>query len=326
MISVIMHTCRADDTPGMPESPLDMLISTMKIQDYTGEFEVIVVDLLYEFRKGHFDDMDLPFRVIHVPDRSTPFKDGKYMRISSPKNTGIMYASGDFVVFTDDCQIFPPSTMSIYAEWAKQGVGCNVQYKRQTDGNVTGVDNRGDHLGIPEGESRVVPVAHIGYIGSTSTMLPMEHVLQVNGWDEMYDGTRQLEDCDFVLRLQQAGLQVAYERRIQITECEPVGGSGYDRRVVIPEKQVKCNGAYSEFIWKQGRLRANTDEYLEEGIAHMHWENCLRWREDNKCHPHMSECTRDEYDYNLDLYRDPRLVFDLREERRRCLGEMNQQG
>jgi hypothetical protein len=322
MISVIMHTCRGDNTRGMPEPVLDMLVSSMMAQDYKGEFEVIVVDLLYEVRKGYFDKMALPFPVIHVPDRSTPFKDEKYMRISSPKNTGVMYARGEFVVFTDDCQIFPTHTLSIYAEWAKQGVGCNVWYKRQTAGNVTGIDNRGDHLGIPEGQAKIVPVSHIGYIGSTATMLPIEQVLQVNGWDEMYDGTRQLEDCDFVLRLEKTGLQVAYERRVQITECEPVGGSNYDPQVVIPSKQVKCNGAYSEFIWQKGRMRANTTEFLEEAIAHMHWENCLRWREDNKCHPYMSDCTKKEYDYKLDLYRDPRLVFDLRELRNETLSQL----
>ena len=321
MISVIMHTCRGDNTRGMPEPVLDMLISSMKAQDYKGEFEVIVVDLLYDFRKGYFDSMDLPFPVIHVPDCSTPFKDGKYMRISSPKNTGVMHARGDFVVFTDDCQIWPEKTLSIYAEWAEKGVGCNVWYKRQTAGNVTGVDPRGnpEHLNVPEGSAKVVPVSHIGYIGSTSTMLPIEAVLEVNGWDEMYDGTRQLEDSDFVLRLAKTPLQVAYERRVQITECEPVGGSNYDTRVVIPTKQTKCNGAYSEFIWRQGRKVANTTEFLEEAIRHMHWENCLRWREDYKCYPYMSECTRKEYDYDLDLYRDPRLIFNLREERERCL-------
>jgi hypothetical protein len=314
-LSVVMHTCRKDD-PGLPKPVLEMMVDSIGRQDYEGEVELIIVDLAWEHRKGAIDPRGYPFPVLHVPDRSTPFKDRKLLRICSPKNTGLIYARGDWVVFTDDCQVMPENGLSLLAEWAKQGVGCTMCYEKRIWGRggedrTTGVDARGDHLGIPEGEAKRVPPRQLGFLGGTMSMLPIEALIQLNGWDEMFDGSRQLEDADMCLRLAALGQQMAYERRARVIEYE-VGA--YDERVVSTEP-IKCNGAYSDFIWKLGgRIAANTGHLSVQATKAMQWDNCARLEQPDVCLPHRSPCTNMGDQKTLEaVFLDPRLTFNLGE-------------
>jgi hypothetical protein len=53
-----------------------------------------------------------------------------------------------------------------------------------------------------------------------------------------------------------------------------------------------------------------------ETIRRMGWENCIRMAEDKKCTPHMSPCTLLGDPEQLErIFTDPRLTFDLRQER-----------
>jgi cellulose synthase/poly-beta-1,6-N-acetylglucosamine synthase-like glycosyltransferase len=145
--------------------------------------------------------------------------------------------------------------MSLLAEWAKQGIGCTMAYEKRIwnrDGgkdHVTGRDARGEHLGIAIGEGKRVPPRQIGFLGGTMSMLPLDALIELNGFDEMFDGSRQLEDADMCLRLAALGQNMAYERRASVIEYE-VGA--YDERVVSTEP-IKCNGAYADWVWKKSR-------------------------------------------------------------------------
>jgi hypothetical protein len=285
-LSVVMHTCRKDD-PGLPKPVLQMMVDTMLAQDYDGEVELIIVDLAWKYRREQFQEIlastKMPehrqgkpmIEVLHIPDRPTPFRYKKLLRIASPKNTGVLVARGDWVVFTDDCQVLPENGLSLLAEWAKQGVGCTMAYEKRVWGrgekedHVTGRDARGDHLGIPLGEAKRVPPRQIGFLGGTMSMLPMDALLELNGFDEMFDGSRQLEDADMCLRLAALGQNMAYERRASVIEYE-VGA--YDERVVSTEP-IKCNGAYADWVWKKGgRVRANTGVGALEAVKAIQWE------------------------------------------------------
>ena len=312
-LSVIMHTCRRDD-PGLPSSVLGMMIDSIKRQDFVGDVELIIVDLAWEFRKDALKNVALPFPVLHIPDRPTPFRDRKILRICSPKNTGLLFARGDWVIFTDDCQVMPENGLSLCYEWARQGIGCTMAYEKRIWGKgcpdrTTGVDARGDHLGVAWGEGKRVAPRQIGFLGGTMSMIPMETALQLNGWDEMFDGSRQLEDADMCMRLTAFGQEMAYERRARVIEYE-VGA--YDERVV-KTNPIKCNGAYSDFIWKQGgRTVANTHLLREQAVKVMNWQGCARLQDENKCSPHMSDCTRMGDKETLEaVYLDPRLVFNI---------------
>jgi hypothetical protein len=325
--SVVMHTCRKDSPNHLPAPILQMMVDGIVAQDFTGDVELIIVDLLWEQRHEQFDEIlgktPLPasgkhIPVLHIPDRSTPFKDEGILRICSPKNTGILLARGTHVVFTDDCQVLPPTGLSRLAEWAEQGLGATTCYEKRiwsAEGNhrTTGRDARGTNLRVYEGQGGKVDTRAIGFLGGTLSMLPLETLLDLNGWDEGFDGSRQLEDGDMIIRLGLAGQEMAYENRHTVIEYE-VGG--YDEDVVSTQP-IKCNGAYAQHIWKKGRTRANTG-YDTETIRRMGWEGCIRLQPDDKCSPHMSPCTKLGDPERLErIFTDPRLTFDLREERER---------
>jgi hypothetical protein len=295
-------------------------------QDYDPQsFELIIVDLLYDKRREQLRELverlQPAFPILHARDRSTPFRDEGLLRIASPKNTGAMLArTTDAIVFTDDCQVIPPRALSYLAEWASKGLGATMCYEKRIWGHgkredrVTGKDARGHHLGIAEGQAKQVPPREIGFLGGTCSMLPVRALVEVNGWDEMFDGSRQLEDADMILRLAAIGQNMAYDNRLTIVEYE---AGGYDPDVVSTQA-IKCNGAYAQFVWGLGRKQANRGEHLDEVIQRMAWKDCLRIKEGQKCYPHMSPCTKmgEPEDLNR-IFRDPRLVFDLADMRSR---------
>lgn len=321
-----MHTCRKDD-PGLPAPVLEMMLESMHRQSlaYNGDCELIIVDLLWHKRHEWFADLLARCRrtypewkvpVLHVPDRSTPFRDEKLLRICSPKNTGILLARGTHVVFTDDCQMLPRTGLALLADWASNGVGATTCYEKRIytpegKGHTTGSDQRGVHLQVPEGMGRVVQTRDIGFLGGTLSMLPLETLLDLNGWDEGFDGSRQLEDGDMIMRLAAHGQRMAYENRTCVIEYE-VGS--YDTDVVNPNP-IKCNGAYAQWRWKHLRIQANRG-YDAEMIRRMSWRDCIRFSDDKKCLPHMSDCTKlGDAEMLERIFTDPRLVFDLRKER-----------
>jgi glycosyltransferase involved in cell wall biosynthesis len=110
-ISIVLITAR-DDFPmlGLPTTHLlGPCISSLKAQEFKN-FELIVVDGLYEFRpemfRGNpFDAEKLPFKVKHTPvhpkhafwfSRHRPYSCEAF-------NTGLIYATGELVVKLDDC-------------------------------------------------------------------------------------------------------------------------------------------------------------------------------------------------------------------------------
>jgi len=311
----------------LPDFVLDMMIESMNRQTYKGEFELIIVDLLWHERslKESTWRVTRPrFPILHIPDKPSPFKDHGLLRIATPKNTGIIFARGENVVFTDDCQVIPENALSYLEEHADKGVGCTMSYEKRVlrggvahQDRVTGVDQRGNQLEIPEGESKIVPARSIGFLGGTMSMLPMEDVLEINGWDEMFDGSRQLEDGDMIVRLAASSRLMAYENRCRIIEYE-CGAYGD----VVNTEPIKCNGAYAQHVWGlPGRTMANQlqGEELDLVVERMHWEGCVRLRDEDKCWPHESPCTKLGNKEQLEkIYKDPRLCFNLREEREKA--------
>ena len=336
--SVIMHTCR-EDVPRLPAPVLRMMLDAMLCQDYQGDFELIVVDLLWHTRHEQFRQMvqesGARFPVLHIPDKPGPFKERKLLRISTPKNTGLMFARGTHVVFADDCQVLPENTLSLCAEWATLGHAATFSYERmfrETPQDVfysRGIDERMQRLETPAGSSKVVSMHDISYVGASVSMMPMSVIEAVNGWDEMFDGSRQLEDSDLVARIFWSNLtDIAYDARIRIVEYECGGGSAGYGDVVQVHRHIKCNPAYGQYIWGLGKVRANelSEAQIEESIHRMQWKNCLRLHENGiLCVPHMSECYR--YDDNsgpeilAEIYKDARLQFNLADVRRGCSWE-----
>ena len=76
-------------------------LASMKAQTMR-DFEIIVVDVLYHTRKDYFKNMDLPFKVKHLPATPNIWLENGFMGICTQYNKGIIYADGELLFFTGD--------------------------------------------------------------------------------------------------------------------------------------------------------------------------------------------------------------------------------
>jgi glycosyltransferase involved in cell wall biosynthesis len=277
------------------------------------DFELIVVDLLWEKRPRYLEENfgGLGFPILHIPDKNSIFRDLHLVRICSARNTGLLYARGQCVIFTDDCQDWSANALERLASWGKNDVGATIRLHRDNGKGPVECDSRWEAYGI-EGTLRTkcVNAAGIGYLGGSLSMVPLINMLQCNGWDEMFDGGRQLEDSDMAKRLGAGGLQIALEGHAKCIEYKQTPCSGHIMRT---NTIVKCNGAYIYPIWDENpkRIRANERLLTNDVIDTFMDGECLKLKEGN-CSNSGDKC---EGGWNrrslMGIYKDRRLVFEL---------------
>ena len=312
--SIIITTCR-DDYP-MKHKPETHVLAQMAencLRQTFDDFELIVVDLLWEKRPRYLEENfgGLGFPILHIPDKNSVFRDLHLVRICSARNTGLLYARGQCVIFTDDCQDWSPNALERLASWGKNDVGATIRLHRDNGKGPVECDSRWEAYGI-EGTLRTkcVNAAHIGYLGGSLSMVPIINMLQCNGWDEMFDGGRQLEDSDMAKRLGAGGLKMALEGHAKCIEYKQTPCSGHIMRT---NTIVKCNGAYIYPIWDENpkRIRANEETLRNRVIDTFMEGECLKLK-GGKCSNSGDKC---EGGWNrrslMGIYKDRRLVFDL---------------
>lgn len=315
--SVIVATCRGDHPfEHHPWHVLEKIVENCKKQTLK-DFELIIVDLLYDFRSDYFKDAVLDFPLLHIVDKDSIFRDLMLTRICSARNTGLLFARGKFVIFSDDGQEWSEKAFEQLFSWAKGGIGATCRLFRDNGHGPYEIDSRWSAYQM-EGtlRTKIVQADGIGYLGGTLSMVPMEAMITCNGWDEMFDGSRQLEDSDMARRLGVTGLRMALEGHPKVVEYKLKGCDGQKYRSGI---HAKCNGAYIYPIWdaEPRRIMANTrllnDEELDSFIS----GHCRRLDDFGKCKVSHDKC---KYEHNrrslMNIYKDPRLVFDLEELRK----------
>ena len=293
-LSVILNTARSGHSMlGFPDiHHFAYTINTLRRQSFRS-FELIISDYIHDRRKFNWDSIhEARFPIYHVPiDNSLAHKMG-YCAISGTKNNGLMYASGEYVIFLDDCCTFESHLLQrIFQIWQTRGLFANALHKKEIGTQVhVGRD------GTPIQDCRYVLFDHhktheiidsfhmYGYSSCS-----MEAALKVNGFDEMLDFSRQLEDIDFGERLKRAGYHIVLNKAIFVVEQEhkqlapqPVGkpegdkantwNSGKEDDVKLGEN-LKCNGP---ILWMKNKLREGDDLFLanhrrmtEEELSHL---------------------------------------------------------
>ena len=201
------------------------------------EIDILFVDLELDYRAHRREDLakivNGAFSYRHISPKPNPWQ-GKYRRTkadyfcaANARNTAFIYAKGTHIACVDD-------TTALSADWLKHTVDAVKgnyivlgAYRKIYDGTVTisesgildqnktphpleesdgqsGLDSRLSH-----GKSgQLVKVDGACFFGC-SFCVPMEAVLKVNGFDEIYDGLGG-EDYDFGLRLSRAGYELNY--------------------------------------------------------------------------------------------------------------------
>lgn len=264
-LSVIMNTARPNmSMPGFPGTNhiFWVIENSLRQQTFT-DFEFIISDYLYESRQINFKEIrPVNFPIYRIPIEHSIWKDNGYVAISATKNAGAMYASGDLLFFVDDCCRFRPDLFKRIVDiYHKTGTFPNPLHIRE-DGESDAIGPDGKHVrdcrfvyfygadGKPSGPASIVDNFDLyGY-----ATVSLDAIIRVNGYDEMFDGSRQMEDMDMGRRLKSAGFHLSLHRDLTVREQRHcMAGKAEHQKTEYEKKLVdlvdfkenlKCNGTY----------------------------------------------------------------------------------
>lgn len=303
------------------------------------------------FEGQPFDKNKLPFDVKHIPvEHNRSFNHAFWLEnrrwaVAGTLNTGIIHAKGELLVRIDDCSEFESDYLKKFWEGYQSGYWPCAMHIRYLEGkparlnkeymekgyeannpasiefNKEGRDNllkrlygengliRDTRYDIvkKEGGKKIGPCEW--YYGYSS--VPLEAALKVNGYDELFDGDKSLEDADMGSRLDMAGYKNKFLLDINHQVIEHEHGPIAENLVDNNTKPIKCNYALYLTNRNKNRWKANSNILSEKDVEFIRSES-LR----SPCSPIPNF-----YDENcngkmFDIWVRNQPIFDLKDERK----------
>ncbi len=197
--------------------------------------------------------------------------------LCSARNLGIIHSKGELVVFVDDTLSFPEDWLERMWSWYRRGYnpvsiynwkdpngeilkhnGVDVVDSRikELDGNVVSFPEHGDwfHTGGGAGAS-------------------IDALLEVNGFDENFDGVKSLEDSDIGIRMFTAGHKFVFDTDICATNNDVIYDIG---KVVTNTKAFKSNYPLLHLNRENKVIAANKRKLTQEEIEFVRKETPIR--------------------------------------------------
>jgi len=255
VISVVLATARPSRGSMKAWPDRDHLAYTLEhlARQEFRDFEVVIADTLHG---THFRDVEslilsagsAGVPVYHVPVKSPWVERGNWA-ISGSRNWGFIRAAGDHIFFLDDLSAPEPHVLGAYAAWAAKGKFLDALHGWLEGDAVSPVQD--GRLTLFDGATKFRYDLDVNAHASASA----EAIEKINGWDEFYDGSRQLEDGDFGRRLRAAGYHTVVDRSVLIREQVPfgtpapgkrlpAGGSCCSREGAPLGPALRCNGTW----------------------------------------------------------------------------------
>lgn len=341
-ISVIIPTARESfNIIGLPTTHiLGPCIYSLKKQTFK-DFELVVVDALMDrrpdmFRGEPFRADRLPFPVRHVPvhPNHRSWLDRSRWNVCGTMNTGIIHSEGELLVRVDDCSEFDSGYLQRFWEGYESGYFPLAMHTRYRGGKQAyrdktyakggyevvahGKESFLKHFeeGAPIRDTRWPLVEAAGgrviaavdqFYGYSS--FSIEAALKVNGFNEMLDGQKSLDDVDFGMRLVTAGYAKMFLLSTGNTVIEHEHGPVSD---IIDSSlpPIVCNYAVMKLFRERRWYRANERRLTEEELEFVR-EESLR----PPCSPEPGMYADDCRGPLFNLWASRPNVFDLREER-----------
>jgi len=342
-ISVLIPTARGSHSViGLPEAHiLGSCIESLKRQTFR-DFELVVVDSLIDrrpdmFRGDPFSADKLPFPVKHIPvhPKHRFWLDRGRWNVCGALNTGIMHSEGDLLVRVDDCSEFDEGYLQRCWDGYQSGYFPLAMHTRYRHGRQAYCDEEYGREGYEAGrqgkesfEKRFNPGDPIrdtrwprveasggSMIGADDwfygySAFSLEAALKVNGYNEMMDGQKSLEDVDFGVRLVTAGygkmFLLSTEHTVIEHEHEPIPSDVVDPSM----KPIVCNYAVMKLFKERGWYRSNGRTLSQEDLEYVRAES-LR----SPCSIHEDFYEDDCAGESFQLWASHPPIFDLREER-----------
>jgi len=176
-----------------PSGSLDYLLKTPN-----QETELIVIDKDYnETTKKHLEQFKAAFgKVVYAPTHRVY---GFARDFAQAKNTGVMYAEGEYVVNVDDHVELCESFWRIADNDIKDYPGQIVigQKSQEKDGEEAWRDYLAERRGVKRFDSISYPL----FVSAAFAIIPIDSLLAVNGWSEIFDVGWGPEDFHLIARL-----------------------------------------------------------------------------------------------------------------------------
>ena len=311
-ISVCMNTARHDH--GLRFYPelhiFEYFMEGLRQQTFK-DFEVVIADVLYDTRSDYFEKHPESFPVKHVPIKPNIWTPKNLIAISTTKNTCLLHAQGEIVVFTDDCSTFKPKHLEMVNNRMRPNLCLGSTYEVYCKGVFKGnCKRKGGKVD--------------GLYGNVSLFL--SDYIKLNGYDEMFDGSQGLEDCEFSRRAGRMGMElflldypVTFD--FQSGFCPPKSHTTRCPRLM----------EWISLHKRQHIIRANETPYSEGDFATMalcdtnHGKNHkCKWGGDFKCEGQHIGKSLSIIPGCLYLYKHPSLLFSLEEQRKNVAKAMSQ--
>jgi len=280
LVSLLLCTVR--DSDAYRERPewdcIGKVVEDLAAQVDAPPFELVIVDGLIGHSRRSLNDVivdaigerPMPFAIRHVPPRlGSPWVRMRKVAISAYRNTGIAACRGELILNLDDCCVLPPNYVATFWKAWKENMVCLGMCW----------PNRGD-------ARRPGPTPMVYGFGS----YPRELALEVNGYDEAYDGGQGLEDADWSLRLSAAGLRQALVH-LPGFDIEPQ--TGHSSLAINMERPIVkcCNQAWQSCRVQRDIRVANLAEnwrhpeieLLVGPCPHLHGEQCGHHGDEERC-------------------------------------------
>lgn len=243
-ISVVMYTAR-DDHPfdgRLDWHCFDPVVKTLAAQTFKN-FELVLVDMHWETRPDWFERNPQSFPVKHVPSSPNYWQQRKRTGLCAQINRGFTWADGELVWMCGENNMFPRKFLETawrihksghvpVAWYAVCGLDAGAPHPECpgefdvlgfTRNHVREMDHRAKPF-VADPTLQVSPCHHQNYFGYSG--VPTEAALEINGFDELFDGQWGLFDCDFGSRLDLAGYKMLHSRDLFVVE-PPVVPGGY---------------------------------------------------------------------------------------------------
>lgn len=197
------------------------------------------------------------FEYLHIPPKPSIWR-GKYRKtktnffdVSSTRNTGILVAKHDHVVFVDDLSALTDGWIGHHRKAASEKfVLCGAYDKVskiviENNKVVSYAGNKADVRANAQ-EGKEIIAIHGGWVFGQNVSFPLEFLVKINGYDEFL-ARRGCEDCNLGVRLELAGYKnkIFYDKNCLIIEDEAMHWG--------PENPV--DEFYAKRVWKSDYKR-----------------------------------------------------------------------
>lgn len=197
--------------------------------------QVVFVDQFVEFNPNRISEyrdlVDGRFEMLHIAPKPSIWR-GKHRKTrrafadtSSSRNTAIIVAKNEYIVFIDDLSALHPGWRDYHQKAADNGwiFAGSYQSARNVKVLLDGTVHY-NKLGGPDGrikhQTTDEPIQIPGsWLFGSNAGIPMEYLLKVNGYDE-FCARRGVEDCQLGARLANAGYgdKMFYDKNCMVTE------------------------------------------------------------------------------------------------------------